>query len=110
MHSSMALKPREQRLQLAAASRGLKLICDRYSPRYAAKRYFLRPIWDARKTLRPTPGGGCALVKGRRVSISLMSLDEVESLLDGWIEPKPNAPARLPWQAGIVAASERKDG
>jgi hypothetical protein len=34
-----------------------------------------------------------------------MLLDEIEQILDGWSEAKPFAPARLPWQAGVVEAS-----
>jgi hypothetical protein len=84
----------------------LKLIVDRDSERAAvSKRFFLRPTWDARQTVRTAPSGAYTLVKhppGRRPVASLMSLDEIESLLAGWSEPMPNAPARLPWQAGVV--------
>jgi hypothetical protein len=86
----------------------LKLICDRYSARTGRKRYFLRPVWDARQTVLTVPGGGCALAKlsaGRRIADSLLSLDEIEILLDGWCEQRPSAPARLPWQAVVAAAS-----
>ena len=71
-------------------------------------RYFLRPIWDARHAVRALPGGRCKLVNisgGRRQAASLMLLDEIEQILDGWSEAKPFAPARLPWQAGVVEAS-----
>src|SRR4051812_35300446 len=104
----MTTRTRAQRLQSAARLRGLKLICDRYSARTGTKRYFLRAAWDVRQTVRAVPGGGCALAKlsaGRRVGASLMSLDEIESVLNGWREPMPNAPAPLPWQAGVVATS-----
>jgi hypothetical protein len=85
------------------------MVLDRYSA-YATgrNRYFLRPIWDARRAVRALPGGGCALVRitdGRRNAATLMPLDDVELLLSRWSEPKPYAPARLPWQAGVVAAS-----
>ena len=33
-----------------------------------------------------------------------MPLDDVELLLSCWREPTPFAPARLPWQAGVVGA------
>ena len=72
------------------------------------QRYFLRPIWDARHAVRALPDGGCELVTisaGRRKAASLMPLDDVERLLSHWSEPKPFAPARLPWQAGVVAAT-----
>ena len=58
--------------------------------------------------MRAVPGGGCVLVKlseGRRITASLMSLDEIEDLLNGWRNSMVSAPARLPWQAGLVASS-----
>ena len=103
----MSAKTREHRLQSAARRRGLKLVLDRYSACATGRdRYFLRPIWDARRAVRALPGG-CKLVKiseGRRVAASLLPLEEVERLLGQWSEPKPFAPARLPWQAGVVAS------
>jgi hypothetical protein len=104
----MAAKTREDRLQSVARRCGLKLVLDRYSARETGdQRYFLRPIWDARQAVLALPGGGCELVKiysGRRRAASLMPLDDVERLLGQWSEPKPFAPARLPWQVGVVAA------
>ena len=102
--NSTSAKTRERHLQLAARRHGLKLIRDRYSARTGRKRYFLRPAWDVRQTVRAVPGGGCTLAKlsaGRRIADSPLSLDEIEILLDGWREPMPNAPARLPWQASL---------
>ena len=105
----MSTKTREQRLQSAARRRGLKLVLDRYSAKAIGRdRYFLRPIWDARHAVRALPGGRCKLVNisgGRRQAASLMLLDEIERILDGWSEAKPFAPARLAWQAGVVEAS-----
>jgi hypothetical protein len=105
----MAAKTREDRLQSAARRRGLKLVLDRYSAKATGHdRYFLRPIWDARHAVRALPDGCCKLVNisgGRRQAASLMLLDEIEQILDGWSEAKPFAPARLPWQAGVVETS-----
>ena len=109
MGYATSTKTREQRLQSAARRRGLKLICDRYSARRTGrKRYFLRPVWDVRQTVRAVSGGGCELVKlskGRRIAASLMSLDEIERLLNGQREPMPSSQERLSWQAGVEAAS-----
>ena len=105
----MPAKTRQDHLQSVARSRGLKLVLDRYSARATGQdRYFLRPIWDARHAVRTLSSGHCKLVNisgGRRQAASLMQLDEIEQLLDRWSEPKPFAPARLPWQAGVVASS-----
>jgi hypothetical protein len=103
----MSAKTREHRLQAAARRLGLKMVLDRYSA-YATgrSRYFLRPIWDARRAVRILPAGGCELVMiavGRRAAASLLLIDEVEDLVSRWSEPKPVSPARLPWQAGVVA-------
>ena len=83
------------------------MVLDRYSA-YATgrNRYFLRPIWDARHAVRALPGGGCKLVMitvGRRAAASLLLIDEVEDLLSRWSDTRPCAPARLLWQAGVVA-------
>ena len=61
---------------------------------------------------READGPGCArwrvyarqALGGAQDRRQLMSLDEIEIVLKGWREPMPNAPARLPWQAGVVAA------
>ena len=101
------VKTREHRLQSAARRCGLKVVLDRYSARETGcNRYFLRPIWDAKQAVRVLPSGGCKLVKicaSRRRQATLMLLDDLEKLLSRWSEPKPFAPARLPWQAGVVA-------
>src|SRR5690349_12638283 len=76
---------RERRLQLAARRRGFRLIHDRASARSGMKRYFLRPTWDARRTVLPLTQGGWVLANildGRRVDESLMSLDEIERLIE----------------------------
>jgi hypothetical protein len=99
---------KERELQAAARRCGLKLVLDRYSAAATGyDRYFLRPIWDARRAVRVLPDGGSELVMiwadGRRRSASLLPLDEVETLLSRWSEPKSCAPARLPWQAGVAS-------
>ena len=49
----MPAKARQDHLQSVARSRGLKLVLDRYSARATGQdRYFLRPIWDARRAVR----------------------------------------------------------
>jgi hypothetical protein len=85
------------------------MVLDRYSA-YATgrKRYFLRPIWDARRAVRVLPGGACELVwitVGRRMAASLLLIDEVEDLISRWGEPKTGAPARLPRKAGALGES-----
>ena len=103
----MPPETKERHLQAAAHRFGLKIVLDRYSAAATGRRrYFLRPIWDARQAVRALPGGGCELVwitEGRRKAASLLLLHEVEQLLSRWVEPKSCAPARLPWQAGVVA-------
>jgi ribosome modulation factor len=102
MGSITSQEEREHRLQSAARRRGLKLVCDRQSVLAGGPRFFLRPTWDARKTVLPTIDGRYTLAnlsEGRRIENSLMSLDEIERLLEAWDEPRPTAPARLPWQA-----------
>jgi hypothetical protein len=108
MGDTTSIRTRELRLQTAARRRGLKLISDSYSARTGRKRYFLRPTWDARQTVLGVADGGCALAQlsaGRRIADSLMSLDEIEELLKSLRGLMGNAPARLPWQAGVVAAT-----
>jgi hypothetical protein len=98
---------RERQLQVIARRCGLKIVLDRYSTVATGQRsYFLRPIWDARRAVRLLPGGEHELVTitvGRRQAASLLTLDGVEHVLKSWNEPEPFAPARLPWQAGVVA-------
>jgi hypothetical protein len=70
------MKPtvQEERLQVAARHCGLKLVLDRYkTAATGTKRYFLRPIWDARRALLVLPDGGRMLVRiaeGRRSAAS----------------------------------------
>ena len=107
---AMAAKTQEHRLQAAARRLGLKVVLDRYSAcATGRKRYFLRPIWDARRAVRALPAGGCELVMitvGRRTAASLLLLDEVEDLLTRWSDTRPCAPARLLWQAGVVTEDQ----
>src|SRR6476469_6571461 len=98
MGQMTSFRSREQCLQSAAGRRGLKLIRDRNSARVGMKRYFLRPTWDARKTLLPLAGGGWTLAniwEGRRIEDSLMSLDEIENLLGLWHELRAVSPSRV---------------
>ena len=79
----------------------MKLIRDRNSARVGMKRYFLRPTWDARKTLLPLPDGGWTLAnieEGRRIVDSLMSLDEIENLLGLWHERRMPEHATTIWR------------
>ena len=39
----------------------------------------------------------------RRRKATTLTLGGIEGLLSRWTEPKACAPARLPWQAGVVA-------
>jgi len=94
----MFAKTQEHRLKAAASRCGLKLLLDRFGANGIVRnRYFLRPIWDARRAVRALPGGGWELVRnsaGRRNAASLMTLDDVELLLALWSEPKPFGPHR----------------
>ena len=96
---------RERQLREAAQQCGLKLVIDRYSAAATGcVRYFLRPIWDARRAIRVRPDGGYELVQisanGRRKAASLLSVEEVEQLLGRWTKGNSCPPARLPWQVG----------
>jgi hypothetical protein len=70
-----ATQPPERQVQAAARRIGLKLIrlkaiVDRYhADETGRKRYYLRPIWDARHVVRVLPSGGYELAtstRGRR--------------------------------------------
>lgn len=103
MAKRMREQTHEQRLQAAARLLGLKLVLDRYRAASTGRdRYFLRPIWDARRAVQVRPAGGYKLVriteKGRRTAASLLPLDEIESILANWDEPRTNPPAQLPWR------------
>jgi hypothetical protein len=94
----------EHRLQAAAQRIGLKIVLDRYS--FAAtkeRRFFVRPLWHARRAVRVLPDGGYDLVmiwaNGRRHAASLLAIDEVDQLLKRWEIPLPCAPVRFPWQS-----------
>jgi hypothetical protein len=97
----------ERELQTAARRFGLKVVLDRFSSREAGTdRYILRPIWDARRAVRVMLDGGCELVPihcSRRRKATTLTLVGIEALLSRWTEPKACAPARLPWQTGVVA-------
>ena len=83
---------RERRAQAAARRVGLKLILDCYDLPQTEKgreRYYLRPIWDARRVVRVLPDGGyeLAYIAGRRRYVARpLLLDEVELLLSRWSE------------------------
>jgi hypothetical protein len=105
----MRTTPEEHRLQTVAQRYGLKIVLDRYSASATGrKEYFLRPIWNARRGVRVLPSGSYELVyiaKGRRRAASLLPLDDLEQLLHRLSKLKSCAPARLPWEAGVVAQS-----
>jgi hypothetical protein len=81
----------ECQVQAAARRIGLKLIVDRYDvPQLGRERYYLRPIWDARRVVRVLSHGGYELVEiaGRRRYVARpLLLDDVELLLSRWREP-----------------------
>ena len=83
---------RERQVQAAARRVGLKLIVDCYDLPQTEKgreRYYLRPIWDARRVVRVLPDGGyeLAYIAGRRRYVARpLLLDEVELLLSRWSE------------------------
>jgi len=100
----MAEKNDEDRVGLAAARCGLKLIRNRY--RVAAidksdRRYCLRLVWDASRFVGRAPEGGYGLVrtnmKGwkRGKAASWLPLPAVEQMLRDWRpETKPRTRAR----------------
>ena len=67
--SSSARAHRERQVQAAARRIGLKLIglkpiVDGYNADHAdRKRYYLRPIWDARHVVRVLPSGGYEMAR-----------------------------------------------
>ena len=91
----MPLKPRERQVQAAARRIGLKLIglkpiVDGYDADQADRRYYLRPIWDARHVVRVLPSGGYEMAmstRGRRHVATPLSLDDIELLIGGWSAP-----------------------
>jgi hypothetical protein len=85
----MPLNLQERQVQAAARRVGLKLIVDRFEVPQGRDRYYLRPIWDARRVVRVLPHGGYELVyiAGRRRYVARpLPLDEVELLLSRWSE------------------------
>ena len=84
----MPLNLRERQVQMAARAMGLKVIVDRYeSPQMGGERYYLRPLWDARRVLRVLPDGDyeLATVAGRRrYVVSPLPLKDIELLLNRW--------------------------
>jgi len=108
----MTPQQNERRLQADAQRVGLKLVRDRYS--FAAtgqRRFFIRPVWDARRAVRILPDGGWELVPilahGRRRGASQLLIEEAEQLLRRWSGPLPCAPARFPWQAANTNTSNQ---
>jgi len=92
----MPLNLRERQVQAAARRIGLKLIrlkaiVDRYhADETGRKRYYLRPIWDARHVVRVLPSGGYELAtstRGMRHVATPLSLDDIELLIGGGSEP-----------------------
>ena len=92
----MPLNLRERQVQAAARRIGLKLIglkpiVDGYNADQGDhKRYYLRPIWDARYVVRVLPSGGHEMAmstRGRRHVATPLSLDDIELLIGGWSAP-----------------------
>ena len=92
----MPLNLRERQVQAAARRIGLKLIGlkpigDGYNADHGDhKRYYLRPIWDARYVVRVLPSGGHEMAmstRGRRHVATPLSLDDIELLIGGWSAP-----------------------
>jgi hypothetical protein len=110
----MAERTQEHRLQAAARRLGLKMVMDRYSVCATGRnRYFLRPIWDARRAVRALPGGGRKLVRiteGRRDAASLLLIEEVEDLLTRWSDTRPFTHAGLVWHTGVATENHGIDG
>ena len=56
-------------------------------PTRVSRRYYLRPIWDARHVVRVLPSGGYEMAtstRGRRHVATPLSLDDIELLIGGW--------------------------
>jgi hypothetical protein len=95
----MPLDLRERQVQAAARRIGLKLIglkpiVDGYNADQGGrKRYYVRPIWDARHVVRVLPSGGYEMAmsrRGRRHVATPLSLDDIELLIGGWSTPSAN--------------------
>jgi hypothetical protein len=89
----MPLNLRERQVQAAARRIGLKLIGLKPivdADQADRKRYYLRPIWDARHVVRVLPNGGYEMAmstRGRKHVTTPLSLDDIELLIGGWSEP-----------------------
>jgi hypothetical protein len=117
----MPLNLRERQVQAAARRIGLKLIrlkaiVDRYhADETGRKRYYLRPIWDARHVVRVLPSGGYELAtstRGRRGVATALALDDMELLLSRWIGERAGGdrhPQGL-GSAGAIGTSPRVPG
>jgi hypothetical protein len=98
----MPRKTQEDRVRLAAARSGLKLITNRYSLTSTGKKtYCLRPVWDATCVVGTLPDGRFGLVKttskGRRRQnvASWLQLDAIERMLPDWRGARPRDRARV---------------
>ena len=86
----MPRKTQEERVRLAAARSGLKLITNRYSLTSGKKTYCLRPVWDAMHVVGILSDGSLGLVKtsskGRRRQkvASWLPLTAIERMLPDW--------------------------
>jgi hypothetical protein len=115
----MPLNLRERQVQAAARRIGLKLIrlksiVDRYhADETGRKRYYLRPIWDARHVVRVLPSGGYELAtstRGRRDVATALALDDMELLLSRWIGERTGGDRQGLSSAGAIGTSPRVPG
>ena len=104
-------KTQEERVQLAAARSGLKLIANRYSLTSGKKTYCLRPLWDAMHVVGIVSDGSLGLVKtsskGRRRQkvASWLPLTAIERMLPDWRGTRPRDGTRVSRRPDVVATA-----
>ena len=106
----MPRKTLEDRVRLAAARSGLKLITNRYSLTSTGKKtYCLRPAWDAKHVVGTLSDGEFGLVKatgrGRRRQkvASWLPLNAIARMLPDWRGARPRS--RRACRSGVLTVS-----
>jgi hypothetical protein len=108
----MPRKTQEDRVRLAAARSGLKLITNRYSLTSTGKKtYCLRPMWDATRVVGTLSDGRFGLVKTtskgrqRQKVASWLPLDAIERMLPDWHGVRPRDRSRVSQRRPDVVAT-----
>ena len=107
----MPRKTHEDRVRLAAARCGLKLITNRHSLTSTGKKtYCLRPVWDAGRVVGTLSDGRFGLVrttgrgKRRHTSASWLPLSAIARMLPDWRGARPRSRARVSqWRPDVVS-------